>query len=94
MPIDQTSHKAKDFRKELAGGVNAIKDIDKQRFTRPCGHWKEAGKRAENFYILYKGSSRSVGMCDPDLRVDAEPIHEPFELFGRELSDFGRVAGP
>ena len=59
-----------------------------------AGIGKRQEKRAENFYILYKGSSRSIGMSDPYLRIDAEPIHEPLELSGRELYGFGRVAGP
>ena len=59
-----------------------------------AGIGKRQEKRAEKFYILYKGSSRPVGMSERDLRVDTETIHEPLELFGREFSGFRRVAWP
>ena len=32
------------MRKEPAGVVHAVKNIDKQGFTRPCRHWKQAGE--------------------------------------------------
>lgn len=54
-----------------------------------AGIGKRQEKGSENFYFLYKGSGRSIGMGKPDLWLDTETIHEPFELFWRELPGFG-----
>ena len=98
MPMDQTDlgSRGEALGKEGLGKEKSLQEpctlLSASLYKVSNGHAgieREAGKMWENFYVLYNGSSRSIGMGKPDLWLDTETIHEPFELFWRELPGFG-----